>query len=467
MIIFLVASLFLVLHNGHIAVAATRYDYGEALRLSILFYDAQRSGKLPADNPIPWRHDSALQDSDGSVDLTGGWYDAGDHVKFNFPMAAATTNLLWGLVKWTDGYQSSGQLDMMYDMIKWPLQYFLKCWLPDTSTYYVQVGDGKLDFAYWGRAEDMTMARPAFKVTQNNPGSDVAGNTAAAFAAGSIAFKTKDSAFSTKLLTAAKSLYKFAKDYKGIYSQSVPEANLYYSSTGYRDELCLGAAWLYKATNDSQYLTDAKSFYDPATAWAESWDEKKVSCQLLLFELTKEAKYKNNVEAFMQSWMPGGSVPYTPCGLAFRIKWGSLRYAANTAFVALMAADNGINSDAYKKWALSQMNYILGDNNLHISYEIGFGSKYPQHPHHRGSSCPDAPNTCTVQHQHSSSPNPNVLKGALVGGPGQNDDYVDNRNDYVKNEVAVDYNAGFQSALAGLAHFESNGGLPEPDAPKC
>jgi len=43
----------------------------------------------------------------------------------------------------------------------------------------------------------------------------------------------------------------------------------------------------------------------------------------------------------------------------------------------------------------------------------------------------------------------------LVGGPGINDDYVDDRNDYVKNEVATDYNAGFQGALAALQQLRS------------
>lgn len=44
--------------------------------LSLLFYEAQRSGKLPSNNRIPWRGDSALKDgSDVSKDLTGGWYD--------------------------------------------------------------------------------------------------------------------------------------------------------------------------------------------------------------------------------------------------------------------------------------------------------------------------------------------------------------------------------------------------------
>ena len=52
-----------------------KYDYGKALGLSILFYDAQRSGRLPANNPIPWRGDSAVNDNDNGKDLSGGWYD--------------------------------------------------------------------------------------------------------------------------------------------------------------------------------------------------------------------------------------------------------------------------------------------------------------------------------------------------------------------------------------------------------
>ena len=54
--------------------------------MSLLFYEAQRSGKLPANQRVKWRKDSALND-----EITGGYYDAGDYVKFGFPMAAATT----------------------------------------------------------------------------------------------------------------------------------------------------------------------------------------------------------------------------------------------------------------------------------------------------------------------------------------------------------------------------------------
>jgi len=45
--------------------------------------------------------------------------------------------------------------------------------------------------------------------------------------------------------------------------------------------------------------------------------------------------------------------------------------------------------------------------------------------------------------------NPNTLYGGLVGGPDVNDEYADVRSDTQKNEVSIDYNAGFQSSLAG------------------
>mgnify|MGYP000187477622 CR=1 FL=1 len=53
------------------------YNYYELLCKSILFYESQRSGALPANQRVTWRKDSALQDGFSSVgiNLTGGWYD--------------------------------------------------------------------------------------------------------------------------------------------------------------------------------------------------------------------------------------------------------------------------------------------------------------------------------------------------------------------------------------------------------
>jgi endoglucanase len=57
-------------------------QWANVLGNSLWFYDAQRSGKLDEGaygNRVEWRNDSALEDgSDWGVDLTGGFYDAGD-----------------------------------------------------------------------------------------------------------------------------------------------------------------------------------------------------------------------------------------------------------------------------------------------------------------------------------------------------------------------------------------------------
>jgi hypothetical protein len=51
------------------------FDYGCVLGAAIMFYEAQRSGKLPAGNRIPWRGNSGLQDkAPNGASIVGGWY---------------------------------------------------------------------------------------------------------------------------------------------------------------------------------------------------------------------------------------------------------------------------------------------------------------------------------------------------------------------------------------------------------
>ncbi len=56
------------------------YDFGSAARASLSFYEAQRVGRLPADNPIPWRQNALLYEASpnfGFDDLTGGYLNGG------------------------------------------------------------------------------------------------------------------------------------------------------------------------------------------------------------------------------------------------------------------------------------------------------------------------------------------------------------------------------------------------------
>ena len=100
----------------------------------------------------------------------------------------------------------------------------------------------------------MAMERPAFKITKSQPGSDLAGETAAALAAGAMVFAEEDADFAALCLTHAKQLYNFADLYQGVYTDAIPARDFYNSWSGYKDELVWGAAWLFRATNDPIYL---------------------------------------------------------------------------------------------------------------------------------------------------------------------------------------------------------------------
>ena len=145
--------------------------------------------------------------------------------------------------------------------LRWVADYFVKCH-PEPNVLYGQVGDGVKDHAFWGAAEVMQMERPSAKVDAVKPGSDLAGETAAALAAISMVFRASDAAYADKLLTHAKQLYDFADKYRGTYSDAIPGAKAFYNSwSGFNDELVWGALWLHMATKDAAYLAKAEAGY--------------------------------------------------------------------------------------------------------------------------------------------------------------------------------------------------------------
>lgn len=438
--------------NGYEGIEGTGdYNYGEALQKSLIFYELQRSGDLPEMVRCNWRGDSALTDgADNGIDLTGGWYDAGDHAKFNLPMAYSCAMLCWSLYEDRQSYEESNQLEYIEGDIRWVTDYLIKCH-PEDEVFYYQVADGNIDHSWWGPAEVMSMNRPSYKVTKDNPGSAVVGEAAAALAAASLVFEESDPDYSALCLEHAKSLYAFADSTRS--DSGYTAANGFYDSwSGFYDELAWAGAWLYMATSEDSYLTNAESCYTQANQdynWAMCWDDVHIGAALLLARLTNSSTYTDAVEKHLDWWttgVDGDRITYTPKGLAWLDSWGSLRYATTTSFLAIIYSrwDGCPDSKASTYWdfAVSQVNYALGSTGF--SYQIGFGDSYPQHPHHRtsqGSYCDNMNEPGTARH---------TLYGALVGGPDANDGYTDEVTNYCTNEVACDYNAGFTGALAAL-----------------
>jgi endoglucanase len=456
-------------------------NYGEALQKSILFYEAQQAGKLPEWNRVPWRGDSVLQDgADVGVDLSGGWFDAGDHVKFGFPIAATVTLLSWGGIEYYDAYERSRQLVHLSQNIKWATDYLLNAFANDTPGNYVfygQVGNGELDHNWWGAAEvvDLEMERPAYKIDTSCPGTELAAESAAAMASASILFrKNGDRNYADLLVQKAERLYDFADKYRGAYSDCLKEAAPYYKSfSGYQDELPWGAIWLHKA-KQAQDLGYAGEYLDKAIAEYQTMskpynytlvtDDKSYGVYVLLAKETGEEEYKEKAEAWLNFWTSGHQgekIQYTPGGLAFLVKWASLTLAANTSFASFVYSDwlktqgEIETAQRYFNFGVSQVNYILGNNPSQQSYLIGYGNNYPRNPHHRTA------HGSWLNSMGNPTANRNLLIGALVGGPDESDRWEDDRSDWVRNEVAINYNAGLSGALARM--YLEFGGEPLPE----
>ena len=436
------------------------FAYGEAVQKNFLFFEANRSGDLGPDNRIEWRSDSTLGDgSDVGRDLEGGYFDAGDHIKFVQPMTWSNTMLAWGGIDYKQAYQKSGQMDELLEAVKWGTDYFLKTHETDgsgkTKRLWVQVGD-KSDHSQWVSPEqiDKVTERKSYYIDANNPGSDAAAGTASALASASMLFRGVDNAYADKLLKNAKALYDFAETYKGKYSDSVPEASPMYTSwSGYWDELAAGGAWLYKATGEAKYLNKAENYFRNNVGglgdWTYAADDHSYGAAMILASESSDPFFQGQVEKWLDTWVEGkGNVKHTPDGFAHRAKWASVPLNMSTAFAAEWYNDFIEPNQDYSDFATRQVDYVLGDNSANLSYMVGFGDKYPLRPHHRGSS----------GSAQGNEPNEHILYGAIVGGPGEVDDFShnDRRDDWVTNEVGTGYNAPFASAA--IAQYDQFGG---------
>ena len=94
---------------------------------------------------------------------------AADFVKFGFTMASGTTLLAWGAISWPKAFSAADQLDEIHKAIRWATDYFIKCHVSE-NVLYGQVGDFTLDHMFWGRPEELSTVRPAYKIDPEHPG---------------------------------------------------------------------------------------------------------------------------------------------------------------------------------------------------------------------------------------------------------------------------------------------------------
>ncbi|KAK8654375.1 hypothetical protein V6N13_128344 [Hibiscus sabdariffa] len=490
---------FLVVRRHRHRPLPVQDNYTVALHQALMFFNAQRSGKLPANNNVSWRGDSCLDDGKGYLKgLEGGYYDGGDADKYSFPTSFAMTILSWSVLEYGAKYEAVGELNHVKDIIQWGTDYLLKTF--DSSAKTIdkvasQVGDanasseGKTgDGDCWIRPESINYPRPVIPCSTCPA---LAAEMAAALAAASIVFKD-DREYSKKLVHGADLLFKFATKGEGEhYTGGSDPSSKFYNSTGFWDEFVWGGAWMYCATGNSSYIDlvtnpalakHAEAFWGGPDHGVLGWDNKHAGAQLLITRLRMFLEFGYPYEVMLKtfhdqiteiicSYLPEFKNFNRTKGGLIELNHGKpkpLQYVVNAAFLAALYSDyleatltpgsqcgaKFFPKEAFRDFAKWQINYILGRNPQGMSYVVGFSDHFPKYVHHKGASIPSY-----IKHQscreglkwkESTKPNPNTIVGAMVAGPNKYDGFRENRFDYNFTEPTIAGNAGLVAALVAL-----------------
>jgi len=503
----------------------TDNNWAKLLQYSMYFYDANMCGTdVSENNLLSWRgdchtYDAAVllqpmdenengtnltaafiaqyrdildPDGDGCVDVSGGFHDAGDHVKFGLPEAYAASLVSWGYYEFRSAYEETGQAAHAETLCRYFCDYFMRCTFRDKNgdviAFCYQVGDGDIDHSYWQSPEIDAMPRPAYFATSAIPTTDDVSEAAAALAINYYNFRSTDPDYAADCLDCAKALFAFAAANDKAVGQGADGPKSYYTSSKWEDDFCFAAAWLYLITENHWYLEQSLQYVDYyappgyVLCWNDMWNGVSIllgriqdiypavceECRVAIGRSEYETLDFWYMEAkAINAWITGDIGTITPAGYFWLNTWGSARYNTAAQFTALVYDKYQNGKDLYNTdhadyyfsdWALGQMEYIIGDNPINRCYVVGYGDNAAKYPHHRAASGLTMAED-TAEHKH-------VLYGALVGGPDDDDQHNDITADWVYNEVTIDYNAAFVGASAGLfARYGSSSMQPESDFP--
>ena len=338
-------------------------DLSDILHKSLMFFEGQWSGHISkaTNYRILWKGDSALTDgNDIGLDLTGGFYVGGDHIKFNYAIAHFMTVLAWSVKHYKNAYFDAADpngtpgLHFAYRTLRWGADYLMKCH-PDANTIVAQIGDPNEDHKEWMRAESIDTfmtGRPTFLLTKGvDKGQDIASEMAAALAATAIATYHVNTTYAQVLLNQAESLYDFALASPGEYDENphMESVKNHFKSLSDDDEIAWAETWLYTATSDETYLNSAISRLS-TDDWLKkdvpeefSYDDKRIGMHILLSEygdIYQDSDVsKQVVEKYCKRHLPGGDVPNTAEGMIYLDNWNNLGLASSVGFICLMASE--------------------------------------------------------------------------------------------------------------------------------
>jgi endoglucanase len=460
-------------------VGTPKQLYSQGLANALNFYQNERDGedfiKTPLRTAAGHLHDenatvfaspqfdsndnilSPLQPAGGAINASGGWWDAGDYLKFVQTHSYTVALMLTGIRDFPQQMGTEAGASNFTNEAKFGLNWLRKMWDDDTRTLYYQVGIGTdflnnpnilSDHDIWRLPQvDDTLggSDPALVYIRHRPvfiagaaGSKIspnlAGRLTADFALCSQVFRETNAAAADDCLLSAEHIFALA--------DTSPSGNLlttapfdFYGETEWRDDLELGATELYFALATANRplpsalpRTDAGFYLRAAAHWAHAYitgpNDAADTLNLYdvsglahfeLFRAIANAGHPSGLEASqtdllqdlrkeLQNAMTLGSSD--PFGFGF--PWATFDTATHGAGLSVMAREYALltKSSAFDQLSRRWEANILGANAWGSSFIVGDGEVFPDCMQHQV--------TNIVGSLNGTLP---ILAGALVEGP--------------------------------------------------
>jgi endoglucanase len=386
-----------------------------------------------------------------TIDASGGWWDAGDYLKFVQTTSYTVALQLLGVRDFPAQMGADAGGSNFTAEARFGLEWLLRMWNDNTRTLYYQVGIGEGNSSTLGdhdiwrlpQADDdyegsdpsarYIRHRPVFRAAA--PGAPVspnlAGRDAAAFALCFQVFRTSDPAFAARCLTAAEHIYDLADTSPhGALLTAIPFD--FYPETEWRDDLELGASELAIALSSGQLPsglahTRPSYYLERAASWASAYVARGGGEGLNLYDVGGLAHFEL-VRAMRLLGSPSGLAiseaqliaalagqleeavaQSTEDPFGFGFPWDESDTASHGDGLSVMASEYEYltGSPSYRADGVRWLGNVLGANAWGVSLIVGDGSTFPACPSHQ-----------VANIVGSLDGSPPVLAGAVVEGPG-------------------------------------------------
>ncbi len=423
-----------------------------------------------------------------TLDVTGGWYDAGDFGKYVVNGGIST----WTLVNWQeratalqgdvqafgDGKdripESGNRAPDAYDEARWEMEFMLRMMVPDGQPNAGMVHHKMHDVEWTALGLSPADSKLERKLRPVSTAATL--NLAATAAQAARVWSKLDPAFSRRCLIAAEKAWSAAKKNPSVFApESDNKGGGPYGDANVSDEFYWAAAELYVTTSKADYLKELEAskldaeIEEPGTGrpptTAMTWQRVDVLGKITLatvpskLSAAKRQAYRDQLvkvaDYFLEvSKKQGYRVPFEPDPRTGEFPWGSNSFVINNALIMALASDY-TRDPKYLDGVASAMDYILGRNAVGQSYITGYGERPLLNPHHRfwarqaDPKFPAAPPGALSGGPNSGLQDPYVQAAGLKGCAPQKC-FVDHIEAWSTNEITINWNAPLMWVTAWL-----------------